>query len=246
MKCVIVEDEQASRETLKNYISKYCPNVVVVAEAENILEGYECIVREKPDCVFLDIEMPFGNAFDLLEKFSSINFEIIFITAFSEYAIKAINLSNCKYLLKPLNINELVDAVNFVTEQKALHKNQKTSSVLLENLAIENHQLKKLVLPTMDGFEVTVLKDIMYCVANDNLTDFYLSNQQKKVTCKTLKHYELTLQDYGFVRVHKSYLININYVTSFKKGKTGEIFIGNISIPLSPNRKDDFEKFFMR
>lgn len=239
--CIIIEDEKASRITLKNYLSKYCSEISVVGEAANINEGYLLINNTKPNLVFLDIEMPFGNAFDLLEKYQKIPFEIVFITAYSQYAIKAINLSSCKYLLKPLNIDELVNAVTEVKKQINLKHQIKTSEILMENLSIENKQLKKIALPMLNGFEIIVLKDIIRCQANDNLTDFHLQNGQKITVCNTLKHYESTLSDFNFIRVHKSHLININYVKSYKKGSGGEIILQNLkSIPLSPIRKESF------
>jgi len=239
--CVVVEDEVASKQTLLNYLAKYCPNVKVLAEADNAIEAEKIIRIHQPDFVFLDIEMPFGNAFDIIEKFNPIHFQIIFITAFSNYALQAIHLSACSYLLKPLNINDLEDAVSKVTQQIKQKNTLKTAQILLDNLAIENNQLKKIVLPLLDGFEVIVLKDIVRCEANDNLTDFYLQNGKKITVCSTLKHFEQTLSDFNFFRCHKSQLININCIKSYKKGKGGEIILHNlVSVPLSPNRKEDF------
>ena len=193
---LIVEDEAASRITLSNYLTKYCPNVSVIGEAENINEAYQFIKLKSPDLVFLDVEMPFGNAFDLLEKFESIDFEVVFVTAFSKYAIDAIQLSASNYLLKPLSIDDLITAVEKVTENVANKQQLRSSSILLENLNIENKQLKKLVLPVMDGFEVVVLKDVVWCEANDNLTVFHLIDGTKKTVCKTLKFYEEALSNY--------------------------------------------------
>ncbi|NQY66696.1 MAG: response regulator, partial [Flavobacteriales bacterium] len=161
IKAILVEDEEASRITLRNYLDKYCPNVDLLGEAENINEGYTLIKSIKPQLVFLDVEMPFGNAFDLLEKFDSLDFEVVFVTAFSKYALDALNLSASNYLLKPLSIDQLITAVDKVEKQIADKSSIKTSNILLENLAIENRQLKKMVLPMLDGFEVVVLKDIV-------------------------------------------------------------------------------------
>ena len=140
---IIIEDEESSRIALSNYLGKYCPNVDIVSEASNIKEGYSLIRKHHPDLIFLDVEMPYGNAFDLLEKFDEINFEVIFVTAFSQYAIEAINLSASNYLLKPVNIDQLIDAVEKVGNVLKQKESVKTSSVLLENLSIENKQLKK-------------------------------------------------------------------------------------------------------
>jgi two-component system LytT family response regulator len=245
MKAIIIEDEAASRLTLRNYLKEYCANVELLAEANNIKTGAEIINKHHPDLVFLDIEMPFGNAFDLLDKYDTIPFETIFVTAFSTYALQAINLSSCSYLLKPVDIDELIEAVKKAEKSINQQSTFKTANILLENLSIENKQLKKIVLPTMEGFDVIQLKDIIHCQANDNLTDFYLINGNKKTVCKTLKFFEDTLCDFDFLRVHKSHLININYVESYHKGKVGEIKLSNGKIiPLSVKKKESFVKKF--
>ncbi len=244
---ILVEDEEASRITLKNYLAKYCPSVNLLGEACNVNEGYELIQKKKPNLVFLDVEMPFGNAFDLLEKFEVLEFEVIFVTAFSKYALEALNLSASNYLLKPLNIDQLIEAVAKVETEISQKLALKSSSILLENLAIENKQLKKMVLPMLDGFEVVILKDIVWCEANDNLTDLHLSNGTKRTVCRTLKFYEEILTDYDFIRVHKSHMININAVKLYRKGKGGEITLVNgKTVKLSPTRKNAFlERFVM-
>jgi len=245
LKALIIEDEEASRLTLRNYLKEYCPFVELLGEASNIKEGYDLIQKHQPNLVFLDIEMPFGNAFDLLDQFNEVPFETIFVTAYSNYAIQAINLSSCAYLLKPVDIDELIDAVKKVREHLQQQSNIKKANILLENLSIENKQLKKIVLPTMEGFDVVQLKDVVHLQANDNLTDFHLLGGRKKTVCKTLKFYEHTLSDFDFVRVHKSHIINMNYVDAYQKGKVGEIKLStNQIIPLSINRKDAFMKKF--
>ncbi len=245
MKAIIIEDEAASRLTLRNYLKEYCPQVDLIAEADNIKIGAEIIKKHKPQLVFLDIEMPFGNAFDLLDQYDTIPFETIFVTAFSNYAIQAINLSSCSYLLKPVDIDELIEAVKKAEETITQQSTFKTANILMENLSIENKQLKKIVLPTMEGFDVIQLKDIIHCKANDNLTDFYLNNGRKKTVCKTLKFFEEALTDFDFLRVHKSHLININFVESYQKGKVGDIKLSNGStVPLSAKKKELFIKKF--
>ncbi len=242
---VIIEDEEASRLTLKNYLSKYCSQVNVVGEAENVLKGAKLIQKTNPDLVFLDIEMPYGNAFDLLENFNYIDFEIIFITAFSNYAIQAINLSSCCYLLKPLNIDQLIDAVS-ISQKKLEEKGSiKTSNILLENLSIEHKQLKNIALPVIDGFEIVKLKDIVYCNALDNFTQMILKDGSKKTVCRTLKFYESLLTEYNFLRVHKSYMVNLNYVERYTKGNGGDILLSNgVTVSLSASRKNAFLKKF--
>lgn len=243
---IIVEDEEASVIALQNYLMKYCPNVTVLGAANNIEKGYQLINQKNPDLVFLDVEMPFGNAFDLLEKFEDISFETIFVTAYSEYAMDALNLSACSYLLKPISIDGLTESIEKVTERISNKEDVRSTSVLIENLAIENRQLKKIVLPMLDGFEVVVLKDIVRCQANDNLTDVYLNDGSKRTICRTLKHYEQVLSDHDFVRIHKSHIVNINCVKQYKKGKGGYVTLtdGNM-VDVSPARKEVFLNKFM-
>lgn len=242
---VIIEDEEASVVALSNYLAKYCPNIQLLGNAQNIELGHQLIAAKNPDLVFLDVEMPFGNAFDLLEKFDTITFETIFVTAYSQYAMEALNLSACSYLLKPISIDQLVEAVEKASEKIEQKQELRSTHVLLENLAIENRQSKKMVLPMLDGFEVVVLKNIIRCQANDNLTDVYLNDGSKRTICRTLKHYEQVLSDYDFVRVHKSHLININEVRQYKKGKGGYISLSDGStVDISPARKEQFLKKF--
>jgi two-component system, LytTR family, response regulator len=241
LKAIIIDDEEASRTTLRNFLKNYCPQVELIGEVENINDGHQLIKKASPDLVFLDIEMPFGNAFDLLEKFENIPFETIFVTAFSQYALQAIHLSACSYILKPVNIDDLIDAVKKVEQNLAQKNSIRTANVLLENLTIENKQLKKIVLPTFEGFDVVTVKEIIRCEANDNLTDVYLTDDKKKTVCKTLKHFEDMLSDFDFFRTHKSHLINLNFVASYHKGKGGEIILSNgFTVPLSVTKKEGF------
>ena len=241
LSAIIVEDEELSRETLRNYLQKYCPDLAVVAEAANIIEGKSAIERLTPEIVFLDVEMPFGNAFDLLEQLEDITFETIFVTAFSNYAIKALNLSASYYLLKPIDIDELVKAVEKISLSVSKNKELNHTKILIDNIKIENKQLQKIVLPLLDGFEVVQVSQIIRCEAFDNFTYIFLSNGRKLVICRTLKHFESMLSDYDFLRVHKSHLVNLQYIKQYKKGKGGQaIMIDGSSVDISPNRKQEF------
>jgi len=248
IRAVIVEDEEASRITLRNYVEKYCEGIEIVGEADGVKAGVKTIKELKPDLVFLDVEMPYGNAFDLLEEFDQIFFEAIFVTAYSNYAIKAINYSASHYLLKPIDIDELVDATTKAIEKikgKVANDTNINTKILLENVQITNSQLKKIVLPVLDGFEVVEVQDIIRCRANDNFTDFHLTDGKKKVICRTLKFYDEILSELGFVRVHKSHLINTQYVKAYKKGKGGYIEMKDGStVDVSATKKQDFLNHF--
>ncbi len=224
---IIVDDEQDSRETLRNYIEKYCPQVKIQSECSNIIEAKTAILKNQPQLVFLDIEMPHGNAFDLLEQWGEINFEVIFITAFSQYAVQAFNLSAAHYLLKPVDIEELENAVAIV--EKTLEQNEKLShaKVLLENMAALHSQNRKLVLPMMEGFEIVKMSEIVYCEAEDNFTCFYFQDGKKKLICRNLKFYEKALDEFGFYRVHRSHIVNLDFIKRYIKGKGGSVILEN-------------------
>jgi len=240
LKSIIIEDEEASRETLRNYLVKYCPDVHVVAEAADIREGLAAIGKHNPDVVFLDVEMPYGNAFDLLEQAEEITFETIFVTAFSDYAVQALNFSASYYLLKPIDIEELVKAIEKIKETVSKNREWVHTRILIENIKIENKQLQKIVLPLIDGFEVARVQDIMRCEAQDNFTRFHFRNGKKQLICRTLKFYENLLSDYDFIRIHKSHLVNFQYIKQYKKGKGGQVIMEDgKSVDVSPERKKD-------
>ena len=243
---VIIEDEQVSRETLFNYLTKYCPSVQVLGMADNIKEGLNLIQQKRPQLVFLDVEMPYGSGFDLLDQIEEIDFEVIFVTAFSQYAIQALNLSAAYYLLKPVDIDELVQAVERVSEQIEQNQLIQSARILKTNLQVVEHRLKRIVLPEMEGFEVAQLKDIVYCKANDNLTDFFFADGKKKTICKTLKHFDQVLGESGFFRAHKSYLINLEHVNGYRKGKGGYAQMANgDEVEIAVRRKPEFLKQFV-
>jgi len=246
LKAIIVDDEEASRDTLQNYLVKYCPEVVLMGTGNSAKQGVELIQQHKPDIVFLDVEMPYGNAFDLLEQVPDISFETVFVTAFSNYALKALNLSAAYYILKPIEIDELILSVEKIKAQKEGHQKLLHTKILVENIHAENKQAQKIVLPLLEGFEVIPVKDIIRCEANDNFTDFILTNNRKIMICRTLKQYETMLEEYNFVRVHKSHLINIQHVTKYLKGKGGQLIMSDQSyVDVSPNKKEELMKRFI-
>ena len=230
IRSIIIDDEQAARDSLSHYIGKYCPDVKVEATAQNINEALELIASKKPQLLFLDVEMPFGNAFDLLEKFEDFDFQIIFVTAFSQYAIQALNLSAAYYLMKPVDIDELIMAVERAKQNIENKEGNLQARVLVENFKAKQMQEQKVVLPLIDGFEVVPMKDVIRCQANDNFTDFHLSNGESRLICRTLKFYDELLSPFDFLRVHKSHLINLQYVTRYKKGKGGQVYLSDGSV----------------
>jgi two-component system LytT family response regulator len=224
---ILVDDEQDSRETLSNYLGKYCPSIKLIAECKNIVEAREAILKHKPKLVFLDIEMPRGNAFDLLEQWSEIDFEVIFVTAFSEYAIQAFNLSAASYLLKPLEIEALEEAVEIAKQRIEKKDTLNRAQILLDNMAAIDRQNRKLVLPLLEGFDVVKMNQVVYCEAMDNFTCFYFKDGNKSMICRSLKFYESALVPFGFCRIHRSTIVNIEFVSRYLKGKGGSVIMEN-------------------
>ncbi|MEL0455692.1 LytTR family DNA-binding domain-containing protein [Flavobacteriaceae bacterium SZ-1-7] len=238
---IIVEDEETSRDILKNYLKKYCPNVTVLGEAANVEEALVLIRNNDLDLVFLDVEMPYGNAFDLLDKVGDVDFETIFVTAYNHYAIDALNAHASYYLMKPISIDELIKAVDYVTEIK-IKENVLQGQVLVPKTNAVNG---KITIPQLDGFEVLNTADILYCKADDNYTEIYLNNNKKKLVSKTLKYFEEALSDVSFARVHKSYLVNVNEVVKYVKGKGGSVVLSNgKEIMVSASKKSDLLSYF--
>ncbi|MEO9510846.1 MAG: LytTR family DNA-binding domain-containing protein [Flavobacteriaceae bacterium] len=222
LRAIIVEDEANSREILRNYIAKYCDDVKLLGEASNIDEGLQLIEKHKLDLVFLDVEMPFGNAFDLLDKIPERTFETVFVTAYNQYAMDALNSHAAYYLMKPINIDELIKAVDYVREIK-------TKENALDGQVLKAKSIKaegKITLPQQDGFQVLEVGDIFFCKADDNYTEIYLEHK-KIVVSKTLKYFEDALTEYGFARIHKSYLVNVGEVVKYKRGKGGSVVLSN-------------------
>lgn len=240
LKAILVEDEQISREILTNYLGKYCPNVKLLGAASTIEEGYKLIQEHELDLVFLDVEMPFGNAFDLLEKVENRTFETVFVTAYDHYAIEALNSHASYYLLKPISIDELIKAVNIFTEIKE-KENQLHHQILVPKT---NSAPGKITIPQHDGFEVLDISDIVFCKADDNYTEIHLANS-KKLVSKTLKHFEDALTEHMFARIHKSYLVNVNAIIKYKKGKGGSVLVSNgKEILVSASQKSNLLSYF--
>ena len=240
LKAILVEDEANSREILRNYIAKYCEDVELLGEASNVKEGLELIEKQELDLVFLDVEMPFGNAFDLLEKVPNRTFETVFVTAYNHYAIDALNSHAAYYLMKPINIDELVKAVDYVREIK--QKEAKLEGQVLKP-HIENPE-GKITIPQQDGFQVLEVADIYFCKADDNYTEIYLA-EKRIVVSKTLKYFEEMLKEFSFARIHKSFLVNVNEIKKYKKGKGGSVVLTNgKELSVSASRKTELLSYF--
>lgn len=241
---VIVEDEAAATVALQNYLRKFCPQVEVTGTAQNSREAIRLLHELQPQLVFLDVEMPFGNAFDVLEGCQDLQFETIFVTAFSEYSLRALNQSAAYYLLKPVSIEELILAVNKVQQQLQQKHWLNRNRIIMENARESNPGMQQVILPTLDGFDVVKMNEIIRLRGNGNFTDVYLTNGTKKMVCRFLKHFSEMLP-HPFVRVHKSHIINIHYVQSYHKGAGGYVSLNDgTEVEVSPAYKDSLLKAF--
>jgi len=241
LNAIIVEDEKTSREILKNYLSKYCPNVSVLGEAENIDEALVLIRNHELDVVFLDVEMPFGNAFDLLEKVGDIDFQTVFVTAYNNYAMEALNAHASYYLMKPIAIDELIKAIDYVAEIRTKEEALQEQVLVSKTKTVNG----KITIPQQNGFEVIETNTILYCKADDNYTEIHLNNGRKKLVSKTLKHIEEVLENANFARVHKSYLVNVDEITQYLKGKGGSVVLSNgKQIMVSASKKSQLLSYF--
>jgi two-component system LytT family response regulator len=241
LNAIIVEDEKTSRDILTNYLQKYCPNVNILGEAANVEEALVLIRNNNLDLVFLDVEMPYGNAFDLLDKVGDRTFETVFVTAYNHYAIDALNAHASYYLMKPISIDELIKAVDYVVEIKT-----KEDALQDEVLVPKTNSVNgKITIPQQDGFEVIETDNILYCKADDNYTQIFLNTNKKKLVSKTLKYFEEALLSHNFARVHKSYLINVNHVVKYVKGKGGYVILNSgKEIMVSASKKSDLLSYF--
>jgi len=238
IKSIIIDDEIHCRKTLVMLLKEYCPDVQVKEQCEDGESGLAAIQSIKPDLVFLDIEMPNMNGFEMLEKLPGINFEIIFTTSYDQYAIKAIRFSALDYLLKPVDREELQRSV-----QKVSHRLQFPLPQQLEILLQKLHQpvsaIQKIALPTMEGLQMIALDSIISCASDSNYTILLLKNKQKLVVSRTLKEIEEMLEDYSFLRVHNSYVINLNEVNKYIKGEGGYVVMSDdSSVDVSRSRKE--------
>lgn len=243
IKAVIIDDEPSARQFLAALLEKFFPHVEVIAQADSIKTGIETLNKNKPDLVFLDIEMPHGHSFDILENVDNLDYEIVFITAHNQYALDAFKFSAIDYLLKPVKISDIKRALDRFEKRSDNSGEKEKIRVLLDNL---NQNLNRIVLPTSKGFEIASINEILRCEGDRNYTNFVFSDGRKILVSKTLKEFEDLLTNYGFFRIHQSYLVNLKYIKKFFKGKSPEIEMHDGEIlPIARNRKEEFLNKFM-
>ena len=245
IKAILIDDEIHCVETLSMLINDFCPEVEVMERCRSAREGLAAVKKHNPALIFLDIEMPVMNGFELLEQLSTIPFAIIFTTSYDQYAIKAIRFSALDYLLKPIDPKELVIAVKKVQEERHLPLAEQFQ-ILLNQIQGKGGGFSKIAVPTAEGFELIYAEQIICCEANDNYTHFFLKNRTKIIACRTLKEIEEQLHGFPFfLRVHNSYLVNLNEVVRYLRGEGGYLIMSDgTSVNVSRTRKEALLKRF--
>lgn len=243
IKTILIEDEQSSRELLLQMLNEHFKYIQVIAVCKNIEEGKTAIDSLHPELVFSDIELNNASAFDMLQQLENTEFEIIFTTAYERYAIQAIKFSALDFLLKPFSLSDLTEALNRYHEKQNKKQSSHQFEALFHNLKHLQKDAKKIALPTLTGLLVIPVKDIVRCQADINYTTFYLLAKSKIVVSKTLKEFEELLDEYDFLRVHNSHLINLHHVKNYTKGDGGIVtMVDGAEVDVSRRKKDEFLK----
>lgn len=247
IKAIIIDDEKKARETIHDLLKTYCPNVQVIGQAENISKGLDEIIEKEPDLILLDINMPDGTGFDLLDKLARVPFKIIFITAYEEFAIKAIKFSAMDYLVKPIDPDELVEAIARVEETLEQDNMNMKLNAFFNNIENITNQAKKIVLRTAESMHLVNIQDIIRCEADGGYTTFHLVDGKKLVVSRVLKEFDEMLEGYGFCRTHQSHLININHIERFDKRDGGSVMMKDgTEVPVSSRKREVLINLFER
>ncbi len=246
IRTILIDDERSARETMRHQLGKYVPAVEVLGEADSVESGISLIREIKPDLVFMDIELPIGSGFDILDATQDLKFQVIFVTAFSQYALQAFKFSAADYLLKPLRISELIEAVDRAFAPDQIGLAQQKLGVLAHNMNPVGQAQPRLVLPDLTGFAVVEVHTIIRCESERNYTRFFFTDQPSALITRTMKDYEDLLVNHGFFRIHQSHLINLAFVKRYIRGKGGDVEMSDKSLlPVSRTKKDEFLRCFM-
>ncbi|MEL7531074.1 MAG: LytTR family DNA-binding domain-containing protein [Bacteroidota bacterium] len=249
IRTLIIDDEADARFALRNYLQTYCEEVEILEEIATVERALAVIPQHEPDLVFLDVRLSPGSGFDILERLDATPFAVIFVTAYDEYALRAIRFSALDYLLKPIDPDELEAAVGKVRQGLNQNKAEADPRISLFKSQLQMPQQEgRIVLPTMEGFVVRDVKSIVRCEAERNYTHFFFVDGSKMLIPKTLKVYDELLCDLGFFRVHQSHLLNLKQIVEYKRRKKGGIahLINGEEIPVSESRKEGFMQHFLR
>jgi len=241
IKSIIVDDEKHGRENLAGILQKYCPEIKLVAEANSVDAARKMIEEFDPDLVFLDIEMPKANGFQLLEQLQDFRFEVIFVTAYGNYAIKAIRFSAADYILKPININDLQTAIQKVSERIRQKQENLQMKQLVHNISQPGNP--RIGLPTGDRIEYVEVNKIIHCRGEGNYTHIYFDEKKHLLVAKSLVEFEELLQEHSFIRVHKAHLVNLIHVVAYIKTGGGMLQLSNgDEVTISRRRKETVQQ----
>lgn len=237
IRTLIIDDETRAREAIRETLNMYAPELEIIGEADSVLSGLKLIKTTHPELVFLDIKMPDGTGFDILKRVNQSDFHVVFLTAFDEFAIKAFKFSALDYLLKPIDVDELLPAIEKVKNHLSYQNDQ--MALLLQSLNESSNNLKKVILKTSESVFLVKLDDIIRCESSGGYTKFYLSNQKPVMVSRSIKEYDEMFIDSGFLRVHQSHLVNLQHVLRFDKTDGGSLHLSNKdNVPVSTRRRD--------
>jgi len=239
IRTIIVEDEENVKISTEVKLKQYCSDVEIIGWSESVAVAIKMIPSLKPDLVFMDIKLADGTGFDILKHLSPISFNVIFITAFNQFAIEAFKFSAIDYLLKPISPNDLIGAVNKIKAKSSVQNIENHLNALYKNLESSSTSEKRLVLNSAECIRIVGVSEVVYCQADINYTRFFLTDNSSIIIAKSLKEYEDFLSDYGFFRCHKSYIINIKHLKSLNK-LTLELKMSNGSIVVLSQRRKEF------
>jgi len=242
MKAIIIDDEPYCSESLAALLERYCPEVKVTGVFNNGLEALNAIRQQQPDLVFLDVEMPKMSGFEMLEQLPAVNFDLIFTTSYDKYALKAIRFSAIDYLLKPIDREELQNAVQKVVQRSQRPITQQLE-ILIQKVKNPHTPIGRIAMPTMEGLQMVAVDSIISCESDSNYTIVQMKSRQKLIVSRTLKDIEEMLEEHGFVRVHHSYLVNLNEVEKYVKGEGGYLVMSDgSSVDVSRGKKENLMK----
>lgn len=235
MRTLIIDDEPDCRNATRLTIQKYCPDIQIIGEATGVADGLSAIRNLNPELMLLDVQMQDGTGFDLIEKLGHFQMKIIFITSFDTFALKAFRCSAVDYILKPIEPEFLIKAIAKARETQTSKLFQQQIEILLN----KNAPSKRMALPVQDGLIMIETEQIAYCESDSNYTTFIMANGAKYVVSRTMKDFEDVFPDASFMRIHKSYLVNIKFITRYIKGDGGEVVMQNkVTLPVSRLRKE--------
>lgn len=248
LSAIIIDDEPKAVQNLHLLLQKYCPSVEVVAHSSDPIEGIGLIMTKEPQLLFLDIDMPNLNGFELLEKVKFLALDVIFITAYQHFALQAIKMSALDFLLKPISVEELKIAVGKAEKNRTIPSTPNPNlNVFFDNLQQESPYKHKLALPTLEGMSFVNLDEILYFFADGNYSYVYFLNGEKKLVSKTLKYFEDILPKQAFFRIHREFIINLNFIKNYIKGRGGQVMLTNGKvIDVAVRKKEEFLQIFQK